>query len=179
MSPIYPPPPPPPSLDKVMLSGGVVGRVQTVLGSETAPAARSGSPADSGTVTMDFDSSDDSSNERNCLPDGTSSSVLAASTTIGAGRRRRVPFEGQTQGRGADPTSPGARAPGNAASTRQVRKFRADRVHGRSWSIEGGELVARGMGGEELTGADAALDRRAEVVRGKAKRRKGGGRFRK
>jgi len=34
-----------------------------------------------------------------------------------------------------------------------VRKFRAERVQGRSWSLEGGQVIARGPAGEEITGA--------------------------
>lgn len=150
---------------QVMLSGGVVGRVQNIVESE-APLTTS--------VETDAPPSDHLKSNKgggaSDHEDATSNSVRAVSTTINKRGRRRAPA-----GVKSDYQTGKFRAPESNVSTKQVRKFRAGRVVGRSWSIEGGELVARGEGGEELLGADAALSPREEFVRERDRGRKGRG----
>lgn len=146
-----------------------MGRVQNVVGSEAPPTT--GVRTD--TAPPEHLNGSKSSSESGGDHGGSiTSTVLAASTTIGKGRRRRAPagVKGYHQ---TDKLKSGVRAPESDVSTKQVRKFRAGRVVGRSWSIEGGELVARGEGGEDLSGADAALSCREEFVRERDRGRRG------
>lgn len=156
-----------------MLAGGVVGRVQNIAGVDGAtplPSAEVLNTAEG--YVSDGGRSTSSSNSGF---DGVVDSTLVASTAIGTGRRRRIPLE-KANPRAAAPAALGARVTAGAPAP-PARKFRADRVQGRSWSIEDGELVARGIGGDEIRGPDAAIDENAGFDRSRRGRgRRGRGR---
>ena len=164
---------------KVMLAGGVVGRVQNIAGIDGAEPI----PGYAGLNTAAGYSSSGSSNGSNGVHSDRIDPAIVASSAIGAGRRRRdSPVEGVTSAAAAaaDATttaaSAAAAAPTPARSSRPVRKFRAERVQGRSWSVEGGEVVARGAGGEEIRGGGDAFDDGASFDRRRGKGGRGRGR---
>lgn len=152
---------------QVMLSGGVVGRVQNIVGPK-APLTTS--------VRTDTPRSEHVNGNKmgGDHEDAITNPGLAVSTTIGKRGRRRASagVKGDYQ---TERLRFSVRDPETNVSTKQVRKFRASRVVGRSWSIEGGELVARGEGGEELSGADAAISCREDFVRERDRGRRGCG----
>lgn len=150
--------------DQVMLRGGIVGRVRSVRGTNTAEANvqvindsqqhRGYSSTSSSTCSSCEDSTEEGSYFT--LPPTTSTS------TISTGRRRRIPASSPTatsHPAAAAATSPAPAAPAIPVPPRQRRTFRADRVHGRSWFIdEKGELVMKGEEGEVVRGDSAAPD---------------------
>lgn len=147
-----------------MLSGGIVGRVQSVRGTHTAEAnlestsdaQRRGRYSSSSGSTCS--SCEDSTEESSYFPLRPTTST----STIGTGRRRRNPPSSPTttsHPAAAGATSPAPAVPAIPELPRQRRTFRADRVQGRSWSIdEKGELVMKGEEGEVVRGDSAAPD---------------------
>ncbi|CAN0361676.1 unnamed protein product, partial [Laminaria digitata] len=127
---------------KVMLAGGVVGRVQNIAGIDGAEPT----PGNAGLNTAaGYSSSSSSSNGSNGV-DNRIDPAIVASSAIGTGQRRRdSPLEGASPAAAASDsttTEASAAAAAPARSSRPVRKFRAERVQGRSWSVEGGQVVA-------------------------------------
>lgn len=164
---------------KVMLAGGVVGRVQNITGIDGTEPTH----GNAGLNSAAGYSSSGSSNGRNGVDSDRIDPAIVASSAIGAGRGRRdSPVEGVTSvaAAAADATttvaSAAAAASTPARSSRPIRKFRAERVQGRSWSVEGGEVVARGAGGEEIRGGGDAFDDGAGFDRRRGKGRRGRGR---
>eukprot|EP00903_Cladosiphon_okamuranus_P014392 g13360.t1 len=148
---------------KVMLSGGVVGRVQTIPGVDEA-AVLSASHVPAGSLSGSGYSSSRSSSSSSKSGDGdggdddgamvgsiadVENGRLAASTAISTGRSRR---RTTTVVGSEDAFAAAAAAPALARSARPVRTFRAERVQGRSWSLEGGEVVAGGRGARRFWG---------------------------
>lgn len=154
-----------------MLAGGVVGRVQNISGVGAAEPT----PGNAGVDTAaGYLSGSSYSNAGGSGVDSRVDPAIVASSTVGTRRRRRdSPVERVAHA--ATAVDSAVSAP--ARSSRPVRKFRAERVQGRSWSIEGGEVVARGAGGEEIRGAGDAFDdgisfdsRRGRGRRGRGRR---------
>lgn len=160
----------------MLLTGGVVGRVQNIAGfdaTEThAGAARSNTSAGEHPSSSSSDH-DDSRFRLNEDPGQKFEHAPRTSDAAGidSTRQRRVLAEETTAS-----ASSRAQAAAGARSEHPVRKFRADRVQGRSWSLEGGELVARGEKGEELRGAGAAIDERLGFDRRRGRGGRGRGR---
>lgn len=153
-----------------MLSGGVVGRVQSIQGVDEAASTNSvpGSVSGGG-----YSSSDSTSSDGGVVGGSLSDAGggdLHASTAPG---HRQIPTVGG--GEGAPAVAAAAAAPsGDAAPTRSarpIRTFRAERVQGRSWSLEGREVIARGAGGEEIPGAAAGGSSDFDGRRGRGGRR--------
>lgn len=151
-----------------MLSGGVVGRVQNVLGVDEAASTNNSAPGSfSGGGYSSSSSGDGGGVVGGSDADADDGSLDASAEAIstGRGRRRISTVEG------------GKDAPAAAArSARPTRAFRAERVQGRSWSLEGGEVVARGAKGEEILGAAAGGSSDFDGRRGLGGRRGRGGR---
>ncbi|CAM9199632.1 unnamed protein product [Scytosiphon promiscuus] len=136
---------------KVMLAGGIVGRVQNISGEDDGPepGGRDTGGYSTSTSSGGGGSDADLDDARGIL----SPRVAAAGTAVGTGRRQMSTIGvGETDD---PPTAARAPAAAPARSARPIRKFRAERVQGRSWSIEEGEVVARGVGGEEIPGGTA------------------------
>lgn len=159
----------------MLLTGGVVGRVQNIAGldaTETHTGASTSNRSardDPSSSSSDHDDSRFESNED--AGQIFEHSPRTSDATTSSSPRQRVLAEETTAS-----ASSGARAATTARSERPVRKFRADRVQGRSWSLEGGELVARGEGGEELRGEGAAVDERSGFDRRRGRGGRGRGR---
>lgn len=157
-----------------MLAGGVVGRVQNVAGvDEATPRTSTDMPvADNagGYSSSSSSTGGGSGDDAGAVIDPR----VVASTTIGTTSRRRAsPVE--RQGSGSPVADPVAAAP--PPRPRPIRNFRAERVQGRSWSLEGGEVVARrGVGGEEITGKAAGGASDWDGRRGRGGRRGSGDR---
>lgn len=167
----------------MLLAGGVVGRVQNIAGGVDAAETHSGATARSTTSAGDYPGSssissghDDSSSsvDSNVGARQTSERIPRASSN--ATRQRRVLTEEASASASSGAQAAAATAAPRPTGTRPVRKFRPERVQGRSWSLEGGELVARGEGGEELRGEGATIDERAGFDRRRGRGGRGRGR---
>lgn len=75
----------------------------------------------------------------------------AAAENSGAAARATTTSSGTSTAPAAPATAPDLAAPAAVFQARQRRAFRAERVQGRSWSLnEDGELVAKGEGAEDV-----------------------------
>lgn len=150
---------------QVLLAGGVVGRVQNIPGVDNAAVStvvEAGLHEGVGYSSSSSSSRSDAGGDAN---DGN----LVASGAIDTGRRRAPATE-----EGEDTPAAAAAPAAPVHSARPPRKFRAERVQGRSWSIKGGEVVVSGAGGEEIPGAAGGGASDFGGRRGKGRRGRGG-----
>lgn len=158
-----------------MLSGGVVGRVQNIPGMDEAAEAVSTHNVPAGSFSEGgYTSSTSSSNGiTGGSDDGADDSSLDGSKALSAGRGRRR-MSTVAGGEGTPAAAAATVTPAPARSARPIRSFRAERVQGRSWSLEGGEVVTRGATGEEVLGPAAGGRSDFDGRRGRGGRRRGG-----
>lgn len=147
-----------------MLTGGIVGRVQNVLTSQHSTLAAScATPAigTGGSVggRLNRTSSSDCEGVLQAVEVSSDDEVtvvavvnptMNSSTAGDEAKRRRVQMGEQL---GDTELDSGSR---QGRSGDRLRNSLASRTQGRSWSMEGGELVSRGEFGEELARGDAA-----------------------
>lgn len=140
-----------------MLVGGIVGRVHAVQSSPAGSKSTNVSPPRSGiTTSPEVPPSYTSAGSRSSDSEESIAFAPRPTSDMSGQREGKIGVTGpiMRQGRRRVPLSTAPRActpPTLPLTPQNVRRaFRADRVQGRSWSLEGGELVARGVEGEVL-----------------------------